>query len=60
MDYEKQLLAEARAALRSLPEHRCEIIAAYDLAVSEMEDGASAGGEYELFTSRIAELREEK
>ena len=45
MDYEDQLLAEARKAITAYPEHRCEIIESYHLARAEIESGESAAHE---------------
>ncbi|VGO16909.1 hypothetical protein PDESU_05501 [Pontiella desulfatans] len=59
MDYEKQLLIEARAAIRQFPGHRCEIIDLYTLAVGEIEEGGSAAHEYELFMDSISAIRKE-
>ena len=59
MDYEAELLAEARKALAEWPEHRCEIIGLYTLAIGEIEDGGSAAHEYELFMNSVAEITKE-
>jgi hypothetical protein len=59
MDYEAQLLAEARRAVAVYPEHRCEIIECYQLARCEIEEGESAAHEYELFMGSINQIREE-
>ncbi|VGO14094.1 hypothetical protein PDESU_02651 [Pontiella desulfatans] len=59
MDYEKQLLIEARAAIRELPNHRCEIIDLYTVATGEIEEGGSAAHEYELFVGSVDEIRKE-
>jgi hypothetical protein len=59
MDYEAQLLAEARKAITAFPAHRCEIIDLYTLAAGEIEDGESAAHEYELFMGSINQIREE-
>ena len=58
MDYEVELLAEARKAITALPEHRCEIIDLYRLAISEIEAGESAAHEYELFMGGIMEINQ--
>ncbi|VGO18801.1 hypothetical protein [Pontiella sulfatireligans] len=57
MDYEAELLSEARKAIAAHPDHRCEIIDLYTLAVSEIEDGGSAAHEYELFMGGINEIQ---
>lgn len=59
MDYREQLLVDARAAIRQLPDHRCRIIDLYTVASGEMEDGESAANEYELFMGSIDEIRKE-
>jgi hypothetical protein len=59
MDYEAQLLAEARKAIAANPEHRCEIVELYTLAVGEIEEGESAAHELELFMGSINQIREE-
>jgi hypothetical protein len=59
MDYEAELLAEARKAIKNHPEHRCEIIDLYTLAMGEVADGESADHEYELFMGSLNEIREE-
>jgi len=59
MDYEAELLQEARNALANHPEHRCEIIDLYRLAISEIEDGGSAAHEYELFMGSVDEIRKQ-
>ena len=56
MDYEAELLAEARKAIHECPEHRCEIIDLYTLAMGEVADGESAAHEYELFMGSILEI----
>lgn len=58
MDYEEELLAEARKAIRECPEHRCEIIDLLRLATGEIEDGESPAHEYELFMGSIEELKQ--
>ncbi len=59
MDYGKQLLLEARAAIRELPEHRCEIIDLYTVASGEIEDGESEANEYALFMGNMDAIRKE-
>jgi hypothetical protein len=59
MDYEKQLLIDARAAIREFPDHRVEIIDLYTVAVDEIEQGGSAVHEYELFMDSISAIRKE-
>jgi len=59
MDYATQMLAEARKAITTYPEHRCEIIESYHLARAEIEDGESPAHEYELFMSSLNEIRKE-
>jgi hypothetical protein len=58
MDYEAELLVEARKAIANHPEHRGEIIDLYTLAVGEIEDGESAAHEYELFMDSIQEIKQ--
>ena len=57
MKYNELLLGEARNAIAKHPEHRCEIIDLFTLAVSEIEDGGSAEHEYELFMGSIEEIK---
>ena len=59
MDYQAELLAEARKAIAEIQEHRCEIIELYTLAMGEIGDGESAAHEYELFMGSVAELKRE-
>ena len=59
MDFQDQLLLEARAAIAELPEYRCEIVDLYTLAVTEIEDGGSTAHEYELFMGSVAGIRKE-
>ena len=59
MDCGKQLLIDARAAIREFPDHRVEIIDLYTVAISEIEDGGSAAHEYELFMDSISAIRKE-
>ena len=56
MDYEDELLKEARKAFRKYPSNRCEIIDLYQLAMSEIEEGESMAHEYELFMGRLNEI----
>jgi hypothetical protein len=58
MDYEAELLVEARKAIANHPEHRCEIIDLYTLAVGEIEGGESAAHEYELFMGSIQQIKQ--
>jgi hypothetical protein len=58
MDYEAELLAEARKAIAKHPEHRCEIIDLYTLAIGEIEDGESAAHEYELLMGSIQQIKQ--
>lgn len=60
MDYEVELLVEARKAIANNPEHRCEIIDLYSLAVDEIQDGESAAHELELFQGSIDEIKQRK
>ena len=60
MDYESELLQEARRAIAECPESRCEIIELYTLAVGEIQDGESAAHEYELFMGSINEIKQRK
>jgi len=60
MDYEAELLSEAKKAIQEYPEHRCEIIDLYSLAIDEIHDGESAANEYELFQGSIGEIRNEQ
>ena len=60
MDYEAELLLEARKALRKHPEHRCEIIDLYQMAMGEIQDGESAANEYELFMGSMGEIKQAK
>jgi hypothetical protein len=59
MDYEAELLQEARKAIAQCPDHRCEIIELYRLAVGEIECGESAANEYELFVGSVNVIRKE-
>ena len=58
MDYESELLSEARKAIKKYPDHRCKIIDLYTLAVGEIEDGESAAHELELFQGSIEEINQ--
>jgi hypothetical protein len=58
MDYEAELLSEARKALREDPGHRDAIIDLYTLAIGEIEVGESAAHEYELFMEGISEIKD--
>ena len=60
MDYEAELLAEARKAVAQLPECRCEIIDLYQMAMGEIEDGGSAAHEHELFMGSVEEIKQMK
>ena len=57
MDYEAELLDEARKAVAELPGHRGEIIELYRLAKDEIGDGGSPAHEYELFMDALQDLR---
>ena len=59
MNYEAQLLTEARRAVAVYPEYRCEIIECYQLARCEIEDGESAHHEFELFMNSIDQIHQE-
>jgi hypothetical protein len=56
MDYEAQLLAEARKAIAACPDKRSDIIELYRLAMDEIEGGESAAHEYELFMDSLKEI----
>jgi hypothetical protein len=56
MDYEAELLQEARKAIAECPEQRSKIIDLYRMAVGEIEDGESAAHEWELFQGSINEI----
>ena len=58
MDYLAELLKEARKAIAECPDHRCEIIELYRLAVGEIEEGGSEAHEYELFMGSIEEIKQ--
>ena len=58
MDYREELLSEARKATAEFPEQRSKIIELYRLAMAEIEDGESEGGEYELFMGSIEEIKQ--
>ena len=58
MDYQAELLKEARRAIASHPEHRCEIIDLYTMAMGEIQDGESAAHEYELFMDSVDEVKQ--
>lgn len=58
MDYQAELLQEARKAIAEHPEHRSKIIDAVDWTLMEMDDGESEAHEYELFMGRLDEIRE--
>jgi hypothetical protein len=58
MDYEAELLQEARKAIAECPDKRSEIIELYRLAMDEIEDGESAAHEYELFMGSIEEIKQ--
>ena len=60
MDYEAELLQEARKAIAECPEQRSKIIDLYTLAVGEIEDGESAAHEYELFMGSMEEIKQAK
>ena len=58
MDYEAELLQEAKKAIANNPEHRCEIIDLYSLAMGEIQEGGSACNEYELFMGSVDEIKQ--
>ena len=60
MDYEAELLQEARKAIQECPEQRSKIIDLYTLAVDEIQNGESAAHEYELFMGSINEIKPRK
>jgi hypothetical protein len=56
MDYQAELLKEARRAINEHPRLRSKIIDLYRLAMDEIEDGGSPAHEYELFVERLGDL----
>lgn len=60
MDYEAELLQEARKAIAEFPEQRSKIIDLYQMAVGEIQDGGSESHEYELFMGSIEEIKQAK
>ena len=60
MDYEAELLNEARKAIAQYPEHRSAIGQLYALAMCEIEDGESAAHELELFQGSMDEIKQAK
>ena len=60
MDYQAEILKEARRAIASHSEQRCEIIDLYSMAMGEIEDGESAAHEYELFMDSVNEIKPRK
>lgn len=58
MDYEAELLLEARKAIEEMPENKDQIIGAYEWAMGEIEDSGSDAHEYELFMNRLDEIRD--
>ena len=60
MDYEAELLAEARKVLSECPAQRSEILDLYQMAMGEIEDGESAAHEYELFMESLGEIKQAK
>jgi hypothetical protein len=58
MDYEAELLSEARKAIAACPDKRSDIIELYRLAMDEIGDGESAAHEYELFMGSIEEIKQ--
>ncbi len=58
MDYEAELLKEARRAINEHPRLRSDIIDLYRLAMDEIEDGGSPAHEYELFVDSLNELKQ--
>jgi hypothetical protein len=58
MDYQAELLAEARKAIAACPDKRSDIIELYRLAMDEIGDGESAAHEYELFMDSINEIKQ--
>ena len=57
MDYPAELRRAAKMAIAARPEHRGVIMDLYALAVDEIEDGASAAHEYELFIGCVNEFK---
>ena len=60
MDYEAELLSQARKAIQEYPEHRSAISQLYALAMCEIEDGESAAHELELFQGSMDEIKQAK
>jgi hypothetical protein len=58
MDYQAELLAEARKAIAACPDKRSDIVELYRLAMDEIADGESAAHEYELFMDSINEIKQ--
>ena len=58
MDYEAELLEEARKAIAECSEHRSKILDLYQMAMGEIEDGESAAHEYELFMGSVGEIKQ--
>ena len=56
MDYEEQILLEAKKAIEQYPDKRSEIVDLYQMASEAIEDGESAAHEYELFMGSLGEL----
>ena len=57
MNYQDELLAEARKAVAECPEQRSKIIDLCRLAMDEIEEGGSPAHEYELFMDSLDELK---
>ena len=60
MDYQAEILKEARRAIKECSEHRSKIIDLYRLAMDEIQDGESAAHEYELFMNSVNEIKPRK
>ena len=58
MDYEAELLLEAKKAIQEYPEHRGAIGQLYALAMCEIEAGESAAHELELFLGSVDEIKQ--
>ena len=58
MNYEAELLLEARKAIEECSEQRSKIIDLLSLAIDEIEDGGSPSHEYELFQDSVEEIKQ--
>jgi hypothetical protein len=57
MEDQAELRRAAKRAIAARPEHRRAILDLYTMAIDEIEDGASAAHEYELFIGSLNELK---